>query len=369
MAQNPSPGRHIPWLDLLRVAACLMVVFSHSGDFFVARFDEDRTAFLSGVLWGSALRACVPLFVMISGVLLLPVRMETGAFYRRRLGRILWPLAVWSILTPLFYWAYGHAEGEHALYDIASFPINFNYATTPLWYLYMLAGLYLILPIVSPWVEQASRRDLKRFLYLWGFTLFIPYLRVLAPLVGYVGNYGHLGILGECDWNPFGTFYYVSGFLGYLILGYYLNRFPSERSKRQIRLRSALCFATGYALTCGGYLLAQRYFPGDYSYLEVPWFFTGFSVFLMTYGVFTALRTVRLSGERTVGRMGCLAGLTFGIYLCHFFIVQVGYDLISAYVPLPPYLQIPIIALVAFGVSAGVVWLLQKLPFHKYLIG
>lgn len=369
MAQDPSPGRHIPWIDLLRVVACLMVVCSHSGDFFVARFDADRTAFLSGVCWGSALRACVPLFVMISGVLLLPVRMESGAFYRRRLGRILWPLAVWSLLTPFFYRLYGHAEGQQALYDVATFPLNFNYTTTPLWYLYMLVGLYLILPIVSPWVERASRKELKRFLYLWGFTLFIPYIRVLAPLVGYVGNYGHLGIFGECDWNGFGTFYYVSGFLGYLILGYYLNRFPSERSKIQIRLRSALCFATGYALTCGGYLLAQEYFPGDYAYLEIPWMFNGFSVFLMTYGVFTALRTVRIEGHRTRKWLGRVAGLTFGIYLCHFFIVQLGYDLVQAWVPVAPYLQIPVIALGAFSVSAGVVWLLQKLPFHKYLIG
>ncbi len=57
--QNNSLTR-IPWLDVLRIAACFMVVFAHSGDFFVARFDEDRTAFLSGVCWGSLMRACVP---------------------------------------------------------------------------------------------------------------------------------------------------------------------------------------------------------------------------------------------------------------------------------------------------------------------
>ncbi len=366
--QNNSLTR-IPWLDVLRIAACFMVVFAHSGDFFVARFDEDRTAFLSGVCWGSLMRACVPLFVMISGVLLLPVRTDMGTFYRRRLGHILVPLLFWSLLTPLFYRAYGHAEGANAVYYIASFPLNFNYVTTPLWYLYMLAGLYLILPIVSAWVTQASRKDLKRFLYLWGFTLFIPYIRVLAPFFGYVGNYGHTGIFGECDWNPFGTFYYVSGFLGYLILAHYLNLYPSGRSKKQIRIRSAICFATGYALTCGGYLWTQRYFPTDYAYLEIPWFFTGFSVFLMTYGVFTALQTVRISNPRMQNRLGRWASLTFGIYLCHFFIVQVAYDFVKQYVEWPPYLQIPLIAAAAFAVSAGVVRLLQKLPCHKYLIG
>lgn len=364
-----SPSRHIPWLDVLRIVACFLVVFAHSCDFFVARFDDDRTEFLSGAFWGSMTRACVPLFVMISGVLLLPAKLEMGPFYRRRLGRIIWPLILWSVVTPLLYLAYGHAEGANALYNIASFPLNFNYATTPLWYLYMLVGLYLIIPIVSPWVAQASRKDLKRFLYIWGFTLFIPYIRLLAPFCGYVGNYGDLGIFGECAWNPFGTFYYVSGFLGYIVLAYYLNKYPSGRPKKQVIFRSAALFVLGYALTFGGFVLTQKYYPTDYAYLEIPWFFTGFSVFLMTYGVFTALQTIRVTNDKTVARLNKVAMLTFGIYLCHFFIVQLGYDFVYSFIPLPAYLQIPVIAVLAFCVSAGVVWLLQKLPYHKYLIG
>ena len=58
--------------------ACFLVVFSHSCDAFVAVFDSDRATFLQGALAGSFVRACVPLFVMMSGVLLLPVRTGTG---------------------------------------------------------------------------------------------------------------------------------------------------------------------------------------------------------------------------------------------------------------------------------------------------
>ena len=139
--------RHIPWLDVLRITACFMVVLAHCCDPFVAKFDADRTEFLSGAFWGSLMRASVPLFVMISGVLLLPVRLDTGAFYRRRLSRILWPLVVWSLVTPLFYWAYGHPEAANTGYNLVTWILNFNYTTTPLWYLYMLVGIYLILPI------------------------------------------------------------------------------------------------------------------------------------------------------------------------------------------------------------------------------
>lgn len=62
----------IGWIDLLRVIACFLVVFAHCCDPFVARFDTDRSTFLQGCAAGSAVRSCVPLFVMMTGVLLFP---------------------------------------------------------------------------------------------------------------------------------------------------------------------------------------------------------------------------------------------------------------------------------------------------------
>lgn len=64
---------HLGWIDLLRVLACFLVVLSHCCDPFVAQFDADRSAFLTGMFTGSTVRCCVPLFVMMTGVLLLPV--------------------------------------------------------------------------------------------------------------------------------------------------------------------------------------------------------------------------------------------------------------------------------------------------------
>lgn len=74
----------------------------------------------------------------------------------------------------------------------------------------MLAGLYFIMPIISPWLERVPKRDLHLVLAIWGFTLLLPYVRMAAPLLGYAGNSGNMGLYGECDWNIYGTFYYVS---------------------------------------------------------------------------------------------------------------------------------------------------------------
>ena len=87
----------------------------------------------------------------------------------------------------------------------------------PLWYLYMLIGIYFIIPILNSWLEGAKKREIQVFLGIWVISLVIPYLKMLAPLLGYTGNYGNMGLFGVCDWNVYGTFYYVSGFIGYII--------------------------------------------------------------------------------------------------------------------------------------------------------
>ena len=188
MKDSFSRREHIGWVDLLRVLACFLVVFAHCCDPFVGQLDADRGAFLTGAFAGSLVRCSVPLFVMMTGVLLLPVGEGMGAFYRRRIGRIVPPLLFWSLALPLLFFAYLHTFGaatqsptvDPASYTVRqlvvrlyTFVFNFNYDTTPLWYLYMLVGLYLVMPVLGAWLRQASQRDLQLFLAVWGAALLV----------------------------------------------------------------------------------------------------------------------------------------------------------------------------------------------------
>lgn len=352
----------IAWVDLLKVVACFLVVFSHNCDPYVAVFDSDRSSFLAGVFSGSLTRSSVPLFVMMTGVLLLPVTRTMPQFYRRRIGRILPPLIFWSVALPLFYWLYINHVSPSANPAISSsdytfhetvrravtFIFNFNYTTTPLWYLYMLVGLYLIIPVLNAWLVQARKKDLQLFLSVWFFTLFIPYIKMFAPALGYEGNYGNMGIFGVCDWNEYGAFHYISGFIGYLVLAYYLVEYPLKLSLAKTLLYGIPLFLTGYAITSFGFVELQRYYPGNYAYLEIIWFFTGINVFMMTLPVFVIIQKLPVRPNRWLART---ASLTFGIYLCHFFFVQVGYDLLTS-VSLPVPAKIVSGAIFAFAVSA-----------------
>lgn len=363
---------NIGWIDLLRILACFLVVFSHCCDGFIAQFDANRDSFLTGVFSGSLVRPCVPLFVMMTGVLLLPIKQGytlTG-FYRKRIGRIIVPLIFWSLVLPVLaflYFNYVNPQTQNPMISLDNyttkslieklytFIFNFNFDTVPMWYLYMLIGLYLVMPILNGWLTQASRRDIKTVLMIWGCSLFLPYIKMVAPMLGYQGNGGNMDILGNCDWNIYGTFYYFSGFIGYLLLAYYLVKYPLNWSWKKTWLITIPMFLIGYLITSYGYVLTQNYFPGNYAYLEIVWYFAGINVFMMTFPVFVIVQKIKIPSLPWLSRM---AGLSFGIYLCHYTFVFITYDLFDIS-SLPYIIRILCMACTTFAVCYLIVWIMS----------
>ena len=378
---NSTARQQIGWIDLLRVIACFLVVVSHSCDPFVACFDTDRSAFLAGSLTGSSVRPCVPLFAMMTGALLLPVHMGVPAFYRKRIGRIVPPLVFWSLALPVLFFVYftyvspdtrnpialldEHQDPSALLQKCWTFLLNFNFDTTPLWYLYMLIGMYLVMPLVSPWLLQAPRRDLKLVLGVWVLSLCVPCVKLFAPMLGFPGENGDVDLWGVCAWNEFGMFYYVSGFMGYMLLAYYFMRFPLRWSWRKVLWVCLPMFAAGYAITACGYLWVESLYPGNFAYLELVWNFSGINVFLMTFPVFVMVQKLDIAARPWLSR---LAAYSFGIYLCHFVFIYVSYDVFD--IPsLPHGLRILLMACLTFAVSGVVVWLMWRWKATRRLVG
>lgn len=101
---NPTVKTHVVWLDVVRLIAMFTVVCCHCTDPF--NFYPGDSPIIGDIkFWGAAygafLRPCVPLFVMITGALLLPVREETSIFYKKRILRVFWPFLIWSVIYNL----------------------------------------------------------------------------------------------------------------------------------------------------------------------------------------------------------------------------------------------------------------------------
>lgn len=374
-----TDNRQIVWIDLLRVFACFLVVIAHACDPFVGKTDSNYLEFVSGASIGSLVRSCVPLFVMISGVLLLPSKLDMITFYKKRTKRIITPFIFWAITVPIFYFLYFQTgiqtpnvnidmsgyTSESLINKLYSWIFNFNYDTIPLWYVYMLIGLYLFIPIFSAWIKSANQKEIKLVIILWIITTCLPYLQLAAPFLGYVGNGGNMGLFGICDWNDYGTFYYFSGFIGYLLLGYYLFKYPLNWSWTKTFAIATPLFIVAYAITLGGFLFTQKYYPENFSNLEIIWSFTSINVLAMTFAVFIIFQKMELRPSKTL-KTG--ANLTYGIFLCHFFFVQVAYDIIYPNVKLAPVVQILLTAILAFLISGLLVWGMSLNKFTKKFV-
>lgn len=161
-------------------------------------------------------------------------------------------------------------------------------------------------PVFLQGVMAGSLGRILPALVFW--SLLLPYVRMAAPLLGYAGNSGNMGLYGECDWNIYGTFYYVSGFAGYIVLAFYLVKFPLEWSWRRLLAVCIPSFAVGYLITLIGFVEMQRHFPGDYACLETIWYFAGIDVFLMTVPVFLIVQKATVRPRLWLAR---LAGVRY----------------------------------------------------------
>lgn len=375
-------NQHVVWLDVVRLIAMFTVVCCHCTDPFnfypgvAPNIDQIK---LWGAIYGSLLRPCVPLFVMITGALLLPVRGETSVFYKKRIPRVFFPFLIWSVIYNLFPWVTGLLgldpkiildffpySGEEvarqsfavSLDYILHIPFNFSILAVHMWYIYLLIGLYLYMPIFSAWVEKASERAKLYFLLAWGVTLLIPYYNQFAAPY----------LWGTCSWNAFGMLYAFAGFNGYLLLGHYLRNLDWSLGKT-VAIGIPM-FVVGYLITFFGF----RYITAlpEYSEQMMELFFTycSINVLLMTFPVFMLAKKVRVRSERTKKALANLTVCGFGIYMIHYFFTGPSVVLMR-YLDVPLGLQIPMASVVAFGVSWLLIWLIYRCMGKKakWLVG
>ena len=370
----------IVFLDYLRVVAIFMVMLVHACEQYY--FDADGGFFIASrwdawwvVAIDSACRAAVPLFVMASAYLLFPIRGTNaaaqdgmGAWLRHRILRVGVPFAIWAAV---YNWKFD-GGWSNCLF-------NFPAATGGhLWFVPMLIGLYLLMPLLSPWAEKVEKKELRGWILLWLFTTTFPYLRKLCGYWCGEPAFGAIPYLyGECPWNGFGTFHYVSGFIGYMLLGLYFRRFSGEISWSRTLGFALPLLAIGWMIVAGGfYFRISNYgagFPVSAPYaaavdLEMSWEFCSLGVAMTVIGYFLLIR--KLTSDWTFYRRVILplSGASYGVYLIHILV------LVSVIGWFKPSVTTPIAIIAAatttFGLSSLISIIGRNLPkIGKWLFG
>ena len=377
VASIEKDNKRIIWLDFVKFIAISMMIAVHCTDNVTPTERSEAWYNLWGSFYGSFMRPAIPLFVMVTGALLLPVKENISTFYTKRLTRLVIPFIVWSVLYNLFPWITGllglsptiindffaWAEPDQsfsgALHNILMIPFNFSMLAVQMWYVYLLIGLYLYMPFFSAWVKQASVKEQKIFLTLWFISLFIPYLR----------EYLTKDLWGTCSWNGLGLLYYFAGFNGYLLLGYYIKNNDINFSWGKLAVIGIPSFIIGYCITFLGFKSITA-IPGQPAEL-VELFFTYCSpnVLLMTLPIFLVIKKNHFKSV-TIRRFAInISTCTLGIWMSHYLFLGPCYMLVE-FLPLHTMLKMIVCTILLLSITWGFVYVIRKSgKIGKWIMG
>ncbi len=152
-------------IDLLKAIACIFVIMNHTSSYLL--INENYLPFykIEFVLC----RIAVPIFIMCTGYLMCTKELK-GKDVLKKILKVLIPL---FLLSGLIYFL------QHKTID---FLFLQNFLATPIiepyWYIYMLVGLYMIMPFLNYISKNASS---KEHIFLISVILIIPaFLKIFS---------------------------------------------------------------------------------------------------------------------------------------------------------------------------------------------
>ena len=270
-----STKKRIFYLDELRMLAILAVMLCHIDNMYPYVTTSLKAAipyFLTA--FG---RIGVPLFLMLSGALLLNRDYELGFFLKKRFSRILIPFIFWVIVIAIFQFTLLAVPMDET--------IKWMMGSGVTWYVYELIGAYLFLPVVNAFILKYGENAAKYFIVLWAVVLLFKTFHV------YPISHLKLG--------------YFAGFIGYMVFGHYLFTHKFNFTAGKMMILSIILFVAFYIINCANCFINDYFF--DYMTIVLA---------LQTAGIFLFFRYAEeySNDNKTsvVGRIGNFIQGKFG---------------------------------------------------------
>lgn len=358
--------KRIAFLDYVRVFACFLVILVHVCESYYGVSDGEMACNQSYLanewnrLWVSVYdgfsRMAVPLFIIISAYLLVPLKEEESmwSFYKRRFMRVVPPFVVFMILYSTLPMVWGQLTAEESMFDLSRVALNFPSLAGHLWFMYPLLSIYLFAPMISPWLRRASAREELFFVAIFVVSTFLPYI-----------NYFWGDAWGQCFWNEFHMLWYFSGYLGYVVLAHFIRKHLAWSGCKRLWIGLALVVVGGFVTIYSFYMQAE---PGrmlDTVTIELGWRFCTPNVLMLTAGAFLMFSAIKEHKESRL--LVTTSKLTYGIYLMHIFWLFFWVGLIKE--SMNTVVEIPLAAVATFVSCWITAKLISYIPGHRYVIG
>ena len=348
-AERVTDNDKICGFSYIRAIACIAVIILHTVYSAVLLFGNENTlqtniismSVVNCMMWA------VPCFLMVTGALLLSP--EKKISYRKLFGKYILRVFTALIIFGMIFRIFDIIMDKEPI-NILSFlkglyEIFTGTGWSHIWYLYLLIGLYLLLPFYKKIVEYSGEKEIKYLLAV--YIIFLSILPVLEIWGIHCGFYIHVSTI-----YPF-----------YLFGGYVIYKHVWCPGKGI----SLILLAVGTFVIIACNAVRWQY---DIPAMEILWGYSSFFVIMQAIGVFALLKSVHGSGIPFMNRLLMeLDKCSFGIYLIHMIFVR----LILRYMGINPYKNGGIIAfvLLILGIlliSFILTWILKKIPFLKRIV-
>lgn len=321
-------------LDIVRIYASFLVIVSHLVCCVV--FDLSYSQWnVANVLY-VARNACVPLFLSLTGILLLGRDLSPYKI----LHQVLYYAGIFVLGSTLFYaW---RNDSLFSLSGLVGSILPGMRDPSYLWYLQELLGIYLLLPVLSK-IAQDKRLS-SYYLAVWFFFMFFIQnaLTLLPFLKSDAGEKIALFLLS------FRVKEFIT-YAGYLIFGHYIYNYMERKISWKVLL--LLMFA---AIAVPA-LANQFYVAKNGAYISSVWEYWSFSALIQTgcYLLFAKeYLSRRVNSNRSAGGLKMISSSTFGIYLIHPYFAVTFYPKVREG---NLWFRVPVLAVLTFALSLLIV--------------
>lgn len=329
------------WADLCRALAIFGVVLIHAcgATAFYQYGKIPKMDWLSANLLDSLVRCSVPLFVMLSGALLLKPELKPISIRQvwRRVSRVFFPLLTWNVIYILYVSYTGGVPIN--LLSMLSKPAMYH-----LWFVYMIIGIYILIPVFQALFELIyNRKDLQLYLLIIWFVITC------------VPTYWKIPLLALFQQDSF------LGYGGYFLIGAVI---ASSNRNQIITPIWLFIYMAGVAIT---FFLTLQFSEIANSSIEKAYTYYSPNVALTAIAAFIIIKRARISNF-FAKYLQIIGDKSFLIYFVHVvFVEPVRKEVLLAHLPM--IMSIFLITFFTFSISLAIASGIRLIPGSKQIFG
>lgn len=339
--------KRIIYLDVINIIACIFVVALHC-NFRVHNYSDTVGWKISLGIFTVCLCA-VPLFLMITGTNLLGYRekYDTKKFLKKRVIKIVIPLIMWTgvIVSAKFIFFGWKIEDFTMLTFVNTILTNEHY--TPYYYIYWILSTYLTIPIISGLAKIENKNTLiYTIIAMFIFDSILPVICDLAHIC-----------------NPGIKINFIP-YMIYIFIGYYISKYDISKKTRMI------VYVLGILSCIFKYFYVYINMSNGKIVRDFLLSYTNFYIVLWSSAVFILLKNIEkikvLKNEKITNIIRLISSCSFGIYLCHMFIM----DLINKIFNINIFnFSITIVStIIVYSITLIIVLVMKKTPIIKFMV-